>query len=154
MATRTIPAALTVTIKESYTLNETEFGNQTLKTFDDNSKVEQRIMEVNSMGDGTVWTGIMDLSAADSAGNVIQVDFKYFRVTNLDDTSNLNLRFYNGVDYLILAILPEASIVLMDASVDATTASVAATFADIQSIEGQSSDASDGVDIEFIIVTS
>ena len=42
----------------------------------------------------------------------------------------------------------------MDASIDSTTTDVAITFADITAISGQSSSASDAIDIEFIMVTA
>lgn len=155
MATTITAVDLSVSITENYSLNNIQYGNTSTKSFGDNSKVEQRIMEIPTKGggEGTTWTGILDLETADSAGHIIKADFKYFRVTNLDDTENFNLRLYNGVDYLILSILPSASFVLMDASVDATTTDIGVTFADITKIQGQSDSASAGVEIEFVAVT-
>ena len=42
----------------------------------------------------------------------------------------------------------------MSPDLDATTATGAVTFADIQAVAGQSSHATDAVDVEFIVVTA
>ena len=155
MATTIVPSNLTVTITESYTLNGVSYGNTMNKTFTDNGQVSQRVMSIESMGgSGTTFTSIINLSTEDAAGGVVKADFKYFRITNLDTVNSLNLRLFNAVDYVMFELAPASTQLFMDASIDATTADVAITFADITAISGQSSSATDAIDIEFIMVTA
>tara|TARA_R100001530_G_scaffold56563_1_gene41304 strand:+ start:3212 stop:3679 length:468 start_codon:yes stop_codon:yes gene_type:complete len=155
MATTVTTANCTVTITESYDLNGVNYGNTTAKSFIDKGQVSQRIMEVaGKTGEGTVFTDILNLSTADSAGTVVKGEYAYFRITNLDDTNSVYLRIYNGADYLYFAITAGTSLFLMNANVDATTAVGVVHFAEIQAIAGQSSHATEGVDIEFIMVTT
>jgi hypothetical protein len=154
MATTVTVQNLTVTITEQYTLNGVAYGNTMNKTYTDNGQVSQRIMTVSSKGDGGDWTNILALSTADGQGQVVKAEYKYFRITNLDDTNTLHLRVYNGSDYVAVEVNPASSLLLMDAGIDSPTGVGAITFADIQAIAGQSSHASDSLDVEFIMVTS
>ena len=107
-------------------------------------------------GGGADWTSILALGAADAQGQVKQVDYKYFRITNLDSNTILNLRFYNGTEYLAFEVAPASSFLLMDAGTDSpATATTVIAFSDITLIAAQSSSAeAAGVDIEFLIVTA
>jgi len=154
MATTVTVQNLTVTITEQYTLNGVAYGNTMNKTYTDNGQVSQRIMTVSSKGDGGDWTNILALSNADGQGQVVKTEYKYFRITNLDDTNTLHLRVYNGSDYVAVEVNPASSLLLMDAGIDSPTGTGAITFADIQAIAGQSSHASESLDVEFIMVTS
>ena len=154
MATTVTVQNLTVTITEQYTLNGVAYGNTMNKTYTNNGQVSQRIMTVSSKGDGGDWTNILALSTADGQGQVVKTEYKYFRITNLDDTHTLHLRVYNGSDYVAVEVNPASSLLLMDAGIDSPTGTGAITFADIQAIAGQSSHASESLDVEFIMVTS
>ena len=154
MATTIVPSNLTVTISESYTLNGVDYGNTMNKTYIDNGQVSQRIMTIAAEGDGGTWTDILALSTADGQGQVVKTEYKYFRITNLDDTNTLNFRVYNGQDYVAFEITPSSSLLLMDAGIDSPVGTGAITFADIQAIAGQSSHATESLDIEFVMVTS
>ena len=151
MATTVTVQNLTVTITEQYTLNGVSYGNTMNKTYIDNGQVSQRIMTVSSEGDGGDWTNILALSTADGQGQVVKTEYKYFRITNLD---TLHLRVYNGSDYVAVEVNPASSLLFMDAGIDSPTGTGAITFADIQAIAGQSSHASESLDVEFIMVTS
>ena len=154
MATTVTVQNLTVTITEQYTLNGVSYGNTMNKTYTNNGQVSQRVMTVSGKGDGGDWTNILALSTADGQGQVVKAQYKYFRITNLDDTNTLHLRVYNGSDYVAVEVNPASSLLLMDAGIDSPTGTGAITFADIQAIAGQSSHASDSLDVEFIMVTS
>jgi len=154
MATTVTVENLTVTITEQYTLNGVSYGNTMNKTYIDNGQVSQRIMTVSGKGDGGDWTNILALSTADGQGQVVKTEYKYFRITNLDDTHTLHLRVYNGSDYVAVEVNPASSLLLMDAGIDSPAGTSAITFADIQAIAGQSSHASESLDVEFIMVTS
>ena len=155
MATTVETADLTVTITESYSLMGTDYGSTCTKTYTTNGEVIQRLMSIAGKGgESTTFTDILTLSTVDGQGQVVKADYKYFRIKNLDDTNNLNLRLYNGADYVYFKVEPYCAVVLMSPDLDATTATGAVTFADIQRISGQSSHATDAVDVEFIIVTT
>jgi len=160
MATTIVPSNLTVTISESYTLNGVDYGNTMNKTYIDNGKVSQRIMSIAGQGPGgetpLVFTDILELSDTDGRGQVVVTDYKYFRITNLDDTNTLNLRFSTAVDeFHSFEVTPSSSFLLMDAGVDYTTAPLSAiSFTDIKAIAGQSSSSTESLDIEFVMVTS
>jgi hypothetical protein len=155
MATTVTAADLTVTITESYNLNGVPYGNTTTKTYTSNGQVSQRIMSVAGKGaEDITWTDILGLSTLDGQGQVVKADYKYFRITNLDDTNELRLRVYNGADYVVFEVGVGNSLLLMNAGIDATTASGAVTFADIQKISGQTNTASDAIDVEFVMVTT
>jgi len=155
MATTVETADLTVTITENYTLNGVDYGSSCTKTYTSNGEVIQRIMSIAGKGgEGVTYTNILSLSTADGEGQVVKADYKYFRIKNLDDTNDLNLQIYNGADYVYFKVEPYCAVVLMSPDLDAKTASAQVTFADIQRISGQSSHATDPVDVEFIIVTT
>ena len=156
MATTITPASLTVTISESYTLNGVSYGNTMNKTYATNGQVSQRVMSIAGKGgSGTTFTNILSLSTADGQGQVVKADYKYFRIANSDTVNTLNLRIYNGSDYVAVEVTPSSTFLLMDAGIDSpASGSVAITFADITAIAGQSSSATDAIDVEFIIVTA
>lgn len=156
MATTIVPSNLTVTISESYTLNGVDYGNTMNKTYIDNGQVSQRIMTIAAEGDGGTWTDILALSTADGQGQVVKTEYKYFRITNLDDTHTLHFRVATGAnEFHSFEVTPSSSFLLMDAGVDYTTTSGAAiTFKDIIAIAGQSSNATESLDVEFVMVTS
>tara|TARA_R100000278_G_scaffold107699_1_gene84490 strand:+ start:325 stop:792 length:468 start_codon:yes stop_codon:yes gene_type:complete len=155
MATTVETADLTVTITENYSLNGVDYGSTCTKTYTTNGEVIQRLMSIAGKGgESTTFTDILALSTVDGRGQVVKADYKYFRIKNLDDTNNLNLRLYNGADYVYFKVEPYCAVVLMTPDLDATTATGAVTFADIQAVAGQSSHATDAVDVEFIVVTA
>ena len=81
---------LTVTHKESLSLNGSEQGSTNIDTIADIANVSKRIVE-----DGTTEAVIATFSAAVAAGNYIAADVMYLRFTNLDDTNFVTLTFRN-----------------------------------------------------------
>lgn len=155
MASTITPSDLIVTISESYLLNGVQYGNSMNKTFASNGQVSQRVMSIPGLSDRAVYTDILALSTVDGQGQVVKADYKYFRVTNLDNTNSLYLRIFNGTDYLAFNVPAASSFLLMDASVDSPASATATlVLADITAIAGQSSSTSEDIDIEFVIVTT
>tara|TARA_R110002153_G_scaffold86490_2_gene214798 strand:+ start:31 stop:495 length:465 start_codon:yes stop_codon:yes gene_type:complete len=154
MATTIVLSDLNVTITESYTLNGVDYGNTMNKTYTDNGQVSQRVMSIASGGDGTVWTDILALLTVDGQGEVVKTDYKYFRITNLDTANTLNLRVYNGSDYVAIQVSPASTQLFMDAGIDSPVGTGALTLADIEAIAGQSSHLTEAIDVEFIMVTA
>ena len=154
MATTVTPAALKVTLTEQYLLDGVQYGNSRIKTIANQGEVDQRIMSVSTKGEhGTTWTTILALSTVDAKGQVVKADYAYFRITNLDDTHNFNLRLYNGADYFYFSVLAGDSFMLFSPDVDSNAAVVVPTFANIEAIAGQCNSASEDIEIEYLIVT-
>ena len=154
MATTIVPSNLVVTITESYTLNGVAYGNTMNKTYESNGKVSQRVMSIAGKdAEGATWTNILALTTVDGQGQVVKTDYKYFRITNLDTVNTLYLRTYNGADYVAFEVAPASSLLLMDAGYDGTLTATIVTLRDIEAISGQSSSATEAIDVEFVMVT-
>ena len=156
MATTVEPSDLIITITESYALNGVDYGNTINKTYSANGQVSQRVMSVYGGVDRTIFTDILALDTLDGQGQVVKLDYKYFRITNLDTADTLNLRIFNGTEYFAFEVLPASSFLLMNAGTDSpATATTVVAFEDITAIAGQSSsaEASSSLDVEFLIVT-
>tara|TARA_R100000655_G_scaffold101275_2_gene146264 strand:+ start:3152 stop:3613 length:462 start_codon:yes stop_codon:yes gene_type:complete len=153
MATTVTAADLTVTITESYTLNDVAYGNTMSKTFTSNGEVYQRVMAIAAGSRGSSWTSIINFGAADSAGTADITNYKYFRIKNLDDTNFLELRVTGTADSFFVKIKAGESFLLMDNEMDAVaSSSTIGTLTDITEIAANAN--TDGVDIEFIVVTA
>tara|TARA_R110002050_G_scaffold136231_3_gene259406 strand:+ start:472 stop:915 length:444 start_codon:yes stop_codon:yes gene_type:complete len=147
MASTVTAADLTVTITESYTLNNVAYGNTTNKVFTSKGQVDQRIMNV-----ATSSTTLFMFDTADSAGTAVAANYVYFRITNLDDTNFFTLRLFNGADSFWFKIAAGESLLLMNNEMDAVTGSTFGALADITHIYGQSNTAA--CDVEFMVVTT
>ena len=73
MATTVTASSLTVTITESYQLDNVNYGNTRSKTYTSNGQILQRIMNVSTSN-----PTIINFGAADEAGQVVVGDYKYF----------------------------------------------------------------------------
>ena len=153
MATTVTAENLTVTITESYTLNGVAYGNTTNKTYTNNGEVYQRVMAIQAQSRGSAWTNIINFGAADAAGQADITNYKYFRITNLDDTNFLELRVTGTADSFFVKIKAGDSFLLMDKEIDGIASSTTiGTLTDITQIAANAD--TDGVDIEFITVTA
>ena len=158
MATTIVPSDLIVSITESYSLNGVNYGNTMNKTYVSNGQVSQRVMSISpsTVGDNTnFFTTILSLDSLDAQGQVVKADYKYFRITNLDNANTLRLRVYNGTDYVAFEVAPASTQLFMDAGIMSPAASTTVlSFADIEAIVGQSSSATEAIDVEFVMVTA
>ena len=158
MATTIVPSNLIVTITESYSLNGVDYGNTMNKTYTSNGQVSQRVMSISpsTVGEFTnVFTTILSLDTIDAQGQVVKVDYKYFRINNLDNTNTLYLRIFTGSEFVAVKVLPASTFLLMDNGVDVPADEVAVlSFTEIREIVGQSSSATEAIDVEFVMVTS
>lgn len=155
MATTIVPSDLIVTITEAYTLNGVGYGNTMNKTYTSNGQVSQRVMSITANVDRTIFVDILALGTEDSQGQVVKADYKYFRITNLDNANTLYLRVYNGTEYIVFEVAPSSSFLLMDTGTDSpATSTTAVVLEDIQAIAGQSSSITESIDVEFVMVTA
>ena len=89
-------ASLTVTLKEAVTLNNRDQGATTRLTISSINEVVKRIVTVS-----TTESGLVGFSAASStdlgisylAGQFVEADVRYVRITNLDSTNHIILTF-------------------------------------------------------------
>jgi len=152
MATTVQAANLTVTISESVNLSSHSYGNTKVKSISAQGQVDQRIMNI-AVGAEGAFTDILDLSTVDSAGQVVVADFGYFRITNLDDTNYVTLKFYKSAtaSYFIKLEAGE-SYLLMSPDMDAQCEAGAPTLGDVTKISADANTAA--VDIEYLVVTT
>jgi|TARA_R110002020_G_scaffold188683_1_gene387403 hypothetical protein len=148
MATTVTAEDLTVTVTETYTLNGVTYGNTINKTFSSNGQVLQRVLNVSTSD-----PAIINFGAADAAGQVAVADYKYFRITNLDDTNFITLTLFNGTDSFFYKLLAGDVFLLMSNEMDAIASSTTfGAFADITQIKADADTAA--CDIEIIAVTA
>ena len=148
MASTVTASTLTVTITESYDLNNVAYGNTNSKTFTSKGQVLQRIMNVS-----TATPQLLNFGAADAAGQVAVADYAYFRITNLDDTNFVNLQLFNGDDTFFYKLAAGDTFLLMNNEMYAVDGSTTFTsFADITRILGDADTAA--CDVEILAVTA
>ena len=89
MASTLTPAPLNVTIREQITMNGTDYGSATRYTVNNISEISRRIVTTN----GTGSTQIIRFQPSASAGQYINTDVRYVRITNLDSSNYATLRY-------------------------------------------------------------
>ena len=148
MASTVTASTLTVTITESYDLNNVAYGNTNSKTFTSKGQVLQRIMNIATSG-----TTNLNFGSADAAGTVVAADYAYFRITNLDDTNFIRLQLFNGDDTFFYKLAAGDTFLLMNNEMDAINASTTfGAFQDITRILGDADTAA--CDVEILAVTA
>ena len=110
MASTLTPAPLNVTIREQITMNGTDYGGITRYTVNNISEISRRLVTTN----GTSSTEVIRFQPSASAGQFINTDVRYLRITNLDDTNFATLRFQGSAstDYSF-RLDPTGSFLLM-----------------------------------------
>ena len=147
MASTVTASTLTVTITESYDLNNVAYGNTNSKTFTSKGQVLQRIMNVATSG-----TTTLNFGSADSAGTLVAADYAYFRITNLDDTNFIRLQMFNGDDTFFYKLAAGDTFLLMNNEMEVDEGTTFTAFADITQIKADADTAA--CDIEIIAVTA
>lgn len=153
MATTITATELSVNITESITLNGSEYGNSISKSFSTLGEVDQRIMNITQLNFESGGTEIIKTSTEDGRGTVVANDWAYFRITNLDDTNFITLRFVSATDAVYIKIEAGESFMLMSPDFDIESSPFGGgTFADIRTIAAASDTAA--CDIEYVIATA
>ena len=88
MATTITAATLTVTLTEEITLNGQDKGSTNALTVASVTEVSQRIVNVP-----TSEVVILAMGTAVAAGQLVEGDVRYIRLTNKDDTNHITLVF-------------------------------------------------------------
>ena len=89
MASTIAPARLNVIIREQVTVNGTDYGGTTTYAAGGITEVSRRIITTH----GTASTEVLRFWPSASAGQFINTDVRYVRITNLDDANYVTLRF-------------------------------------------------------------
>ena len=131
MASTLTPAPLNVTIREQITMNGTDYGGITRYTVNNISEISRRLVTTN----GTSSTEIIRFQPSASAGQFINTDVRYLRITNLDDTNFATLRFQGSAstDYSF-RLDPTGSFLLMTTQDSGSTNAGVTKYADISGI--------------------
>ena len=132
MATSITAATLTITHTEAVTLNGYDQGSQNIQTIASVTEVSKRIVSVP-----TSEVIILSFAASNpAAGEFVEADVRYIRITNKDDTNHVTLVFRSegaaefavkldyGQSFIYNADLSGGVVDTMDASASALTVSL------------------------------
>jgi len=113
MATTVLNASLTVTISDSVVLNGQTYGNTNTLTVAAIDEVYSRVVEVPT----GAFTDVLQLGST-GQGALAAANVKYIRVTNLDNSSSVNLKVF-GTDSMVISLQPGKSFILGGGGFDA-----------------------------------
>ena len=150
MASTVTAATLTVTIQESITLNSRDMGGTTTKAIASIGEVANRIVSVLTASE----VELLKFSAAGGRGEFIAANIKYIRITNLDDTNFVRLRFLRTGGYTADLKLPAGHSFILteeDISVHAT-AGAFSSFNAMTNVNAQAGTAD--VDVEYYVASA
>jgi hypothetical protein len=153
MANTIQQTSLNVSINEQITINGVTYGNNIAKSFADNGKVDQRVMQINS----TKLTSVFEYHAAlpDLSGSGVKSEFAYFRITNTDSSVGITLQLYVSATKSGFFHLPAGcSFVLMSNDMDFLCEGDSFTLADLVSVKAKTDGSKEVVSsyIEYVAV--
>jgi hypothetical protein len=120
MATTVTNANLTVTLTDSVTLNGQAYGNTNTLTIGEIDEVYSRVVEVPI----SAYTPVLELGSATGQGVLTATNVKYIRITNLDDTNQVQLKVF-GTDAMVIRLEAGKSFILGGVYFDADSADIA-----------------------------
>ena len=124
MATTVTAATLTVNIQESITLNGVTYDKTTTKSIASVANYHSRVVQLKASTTHT----LIGLAADPSSGKFDSDDFKYMRITNLDDTNAIQLNLTDASDATVaIEIGAGNSFTLFDTSIDGNASGAAIT---------------------------
>ena len=91
MASTVTPATLTVSLTESINLNGQEMGATNTFTVANVNEVSKRIISIPHTSE----VEIIKIDTSVGAGQFIEGNVRYIRITNQDDTNHVSLTFKN-----------------------------------------------------------
>lgn len=148
MASTVTPATATVQIVESLTLGGVDRGGTHTRTIPNVAEADRRVMTVHSANE----IDLIELNTANGQGKFVRSSIKHIRITNLDNTNFIRVRFKkSGAATADVPIDAGATFLLSIGSMDAnTTPSAFSAFVDIDVISAQADTAD--VDIEYVVL--
>ena len=147
MASTVTAATATVQITESLTLANVDRGGSHTRTIPNVAEADRRVMTVASSGE----TDLVELDTANGQGKFVRASIRYIRITNLDDTNFIRVRFKKAsAETADVKVSAGATFMFSTGSMDVdATASAFSAFVDIDNISAQADTAD--VDIEFVV---
>jgi hypothetical protein len=148
MASTVTPATATVQIVESLTLGGVDRGGTHTRTIQNVAEADRRVMTIDSSGE----TDVIELNTNNGQGKFVRASIRYIRITNLDNTNHLRVRFKkSGAETADVKVDAGATFMLSTGSMDAnTSASAFSAYVDIDEITAQADTAD--VDIEYVVL--
>ena len=148
MASTVVPSTGTVTISEQLVLAGVDRGGSHTRTITNIAEADRRVMTIDSANE----IDIIELNSNNGQGKFIRSAIRYIRITNLDNTNFLRVRFKkSGAETADVKVDAGATFMLSSGSMDADTAAGAfSAFVDIDNISAQADTAD--VDIEYVVL--
>jgi hypothetical protein len=147
MASTVTPATATVQIVESLTLGGVDRGGSHTRSISNVAEADRRVMTIDSANE----IDIIELNSNNGQGKFIRSAIRYIRITNLDNTNFLRVRFKkSGGATADVKVDAGATFMLSTGSMDAdATPGAFSAFVDIDVISAQADTAD--CDIEYVV---
>lgn len=136
-------ADLTYRIKETLTVNGKVVGNDVSKTVSGINSYYQAVITVPI----STPVPLLAFAAAESFGTIADASLRYLRITNLNGTSTVDIKFSNGSETIVTQIGGGSSLVITYDQMDIDGVG----FAQLDNITGVASAASD---VEIFVATA
>jgi len=149
MASTITPASLTVTVKESITLNGSEMGATNTLTIASINEISQRIVTIDASNVRTLF----EFGTTVAQGKFVSANVKYIRITNKDDTNPVSINIESASSNCWVTVTAGSSWWLsatnsaIDADDDTTIA--APVFQNITKISGHGG--SNAIDVDCYV---
>jgi hypothetical protein len=149
MASTVTPSTGTVTISEQLVLGGVDRSASHTRTINNIAEADRRVMAIESASE----IDIIELNANNGQGKFIRSAIRYIRITNLDNTNFIRVRFKkSGAETADVKVDAGATFMLSTGSMDADTAAGAfSAFVDIDVISAQADTAD--CDIEYVVLS-
>ncbi len=147
MASTVTPATATVQIVESLTLGGVDRGGTHTRSISNVAEADRRVMTIDSANE----IDIIELNSNNGQGKFIRSAIRYIRITNLDNTNFLRVRFKkSGGATADVKVDAGATFMLSTGSMDAdATPGAFSAFVDVDVISAQADTAD--CDIEYVV---
>ena len=149
MASTVTPSTATITISEGLTLGGVDRGGSHTRTIENIAEADRRVMTVDSSNE----IDLIELNTNAGKGKFNRASIRYIRITNLDNTNFLRVRFKkSGAETADVKVDAGATFMLSSGSMDAdTSAGAFSAFVDIDEIAAQADTAD--IDIELVVLS-
>ena len=150
MATTVSAATLNIFIQEEITLNGVKQGAKVQHTIPQVKQVDERVLTVP-----THEVNVLLLSSSAGAGTYATQNFKYARLTNLDDTNFLRVTLLSGSSGSVLTqkLPPKRSMIFTSTSISGSSAGVSFdAFSDFTTVKAKAD--SSAIDLGIFVATT
>ena len=148
MASTITAADATITITESISLGGVDRGGSHTRTISSVAEMDRRVMTVSSSDE----MDLIELNTENGQGKFARTSLRYIRITNLDNTNHLRVRFKkSGAETVDVKVSAGATFMLSTGDFEAKVAAGAfSTYEEIDVISAQADTAD--IDIEFCVL--